>query len=106
MLGILCDSTPNSVHESLGFAQAFTKESFESLSAKKDVNLLLYLTLVVPPPVQGGIFQGDSCKRNLVWARGNAGGKVIFILLKEIVRLQVSFTQINVRELSFQRPLT
>ena len=52
--------------------------------------------LVLLPVEQSGILQEGSLKRNLVWARGTDGGKVIFALLEEIVTLQVSFTPINV----------
>ena len=52
------------------------------------------------------MFQESSYKRNLIWARGTSGGKVIFALLGEIVILQMSFTSINVWKLSFQRPFT
>ena len=106
MLGVFPDSTPDGINKSLKFAQALAKQGFESLSADEDVNFALYLTPVLLPAEQGGIFQKDSCKQNLVWAHGTGGGKVIFALLEEIVTLQVSFTPINVWEPSFQRPLT
>ena len=106
MLGVLPDSAPDGVNESLGLAQALAKEGFESLSADKDVSLVLYLTLVLLPGEQGGVLQKVSRKRDSVRARGTDGSKVIFALLEEIVALQVCFTPINVWEPSFQRPLT
>ena len=82
------------------------KEGLESLSADRDVNLVLYLTLVLLLLEKGDIFQEGGCKCNSVQARGTGNGEVIFALLEEIVTLQVSFTLINIREPSFQRPLT
>ena len=87
MLGVLLDSALDGVNTSLGFAQALAKEGLESLPADKDVSLILYLTLVLLPVEQSGIFQEDSCKQNLVWPRSIGGGKVIFALLEEIVIL-------------------
>ena len=67
MLGVFFDSALDGVHESLGFAQALTKESHESLSAKKNISLVLYRTLLLLLAEQGNIFQESSRKRNLVW---------------------------------------
>ena len=106
MLEIFPDSAPDGVNKSLGLAQVLAKESFESLSANRDISLVLYLTLVLLPSEEGGILQENSHQQNSVWACGTGGGKVIFALLEEIVTLQVSFTLINVQEPSFQRPFT
>ena len=96
MLGVLSDGTPNGVDKSLGFVQALAKEDLESLPADVNVSLVFYLTLVLLPAEQGGIFQESNCKRNLVRACGTGNGKVVFALLEEIVTLQVSFTLINI----------
>ena len=96
MLGVFLDSTPDSVDKSLGFAQALAKKGLESLLADKDISLVLYFTLVLLVAEQDNIFQKDSRKLNLVWARKTGGGKVIFTLLEKIVTLQMSFTPINV----------
>ena len=106
MLGVLSDSALDGVDKSLGLAQALVKEGFESLSADRDVSLVFYLTLVLLSSEQGGILQENSRKQNLVWACGTGNGEVIFALLEEIITLQVSFTPINIWELSFQKPLT
>ena len=106
MLGVFPDSAPDGVNKSLGLAQALAKEGLKSLPADRDFSLVLYLTLVLLPSEQGGIFKEGSRKRKSVWARGTGSGKVIFALLKEIVILRVSFTLINVWEPSVQRPLT
>ena len=66
MLGVFPDGTPDSVDESLGFAQALAKEGLESLSADRNVSLVLYLTLVLLPAEQSGVFQKGSRKRNSV----------------------------------------
>ena len=66
MLGVLPDGIPDGVDESLGFAQALAKECLESLLADKGISLVLYLTLVLLPAEQGGVFQEGSRKRNLV----------------------------------------
>ena len=101
MLGVLSDSAPDGVDESLGFAQALAKKGLESLSADKDVNLVLYSTLVLLLAEQGGIFQEGSRKQVLVQVRGTGSGEVIFVLLEEIRTLQVSFILINIWEPSF-----
>ena len=66
MLGVFPDGAPDGVDESLGFAQALAKEGVESLLADRDVSLVLYLTLVLLPAEQGGVFQEGSRKRNSV----------------------------------------
>ena len=106
MLVVFSDSTPDSVNKSLGFAKTSVKKGLESLPANRDVNSVFYLTLVLLPAEQGGILQESNRKQNSIWACGIGGGKVIFALLEEIVTLQVSFTLINIWELSFQKPLT
>ena len=106
MLGIISDSALDGVNKNLGFAQALTKKGFKSFPANRNVSLVFYLTRVLLPAEQGGIFQKSSCKRNSIWACDTGGGKVIFALLEEIVILQVSFILINVWKLSFQKPLT
>ena len=105
MLGVFLDSVPDSVNENLGFAQALAKKGLKSLSADRNVSLVLYFTLVLLPLEQGDILLEDSRKQNSVRAYGTGGSKVIFTLLEDIVTLQMSFTLINVREPSFQRPL-
>ena len=106
MLGVLPDGTPDGVNKSLRFAQVLAKKGLKSLPADRSVSLVLYLTLVLLPAEQGGVLQEGSRKRNSVRARGTGGSEVIFALLEEIVALQVRFTPIDVREPSFQRPLT
>ena len=96
MVGVLPNSVLDSVNKSLRFDQALTKESFKSLQADKNDSLVLYFILVLLPAEQSGIFQKNCCKRNLVWVRSTGGGKVIFILLEEIMTSQVNFTLINV----------
>ena len=105
MLGVFSNSAPNGVDKSLGLAKTLAKKGFESLSADKDDNLVLYLTPVLLPLEQGGIVQKHSRKRNSVWAYITRDSEVISALLEEIVTLQVSFTSINVWEPRFQRPL-
>ena len=106
MLEVFPNGILDGIDKSLGFAQALPKEGLESLLADRDISLIFYLTLVLLPMEQGGIFQENSRKQNSVWTHGTGNGKVIFALLKEIITLQISFSLINVQESSFQRPLT
>ena len=92
MLGVFPNSTLNNVDKSLEFAQALAKEGLKSLPADRNVSLGLYLTLVLLPAEQGGIFQETGPKRNSVQACGTGGGEVIFALLEKILTFQVSFT--------------
>ena len=55
MLEVFPDSAPDGVDKSLKLAQTLAKEGLKSLSADKDVSLVLYLTLVLLPSEQGGI---------------------------------------------------
>ena len=101
MLGVLPNSALDGVNKSLAFAQALAKKGLKSLPADRNVSLVLYLTLMLLPVEQGGIFQEKSCKRNSVWSCDIGVSKVIFVRLKEIITLQMSFTLINVGEPSF-----
>ena len=56
MLGVLPDSAPDGVDKSFELAHALAKQGFEFLPADRDVSLVLYLTLVLLPLDQGGIF--------------------------------------------------
>ena len=62
MLGVLSDGIPDGVNENLRFAQALAKEGLEFFPADRDVSLVLYLTLVLLPAEQGGVFQKNSRK--------------------------------------------
>ena len=62
MLKVLPDSAPDGIDKSLGFAQGLAKKSFKSFLADKNVSLIFYLTLVLLPTEQRGIFQEDSRK--------------------------------------------
>ena len=62
MLGVLPDSAPDGVDESLGLAQALKKEGLESLPANRDVSFVFYLTLVLLAAEQGGVLQKNSRK--------------------------------------------
>ena len=101
MLGVLFNGNPESVDESIGFAQALMKEGLKSLPADKDISLGFYLILMLLPAEQGGILQENSYKQNLVLAYGTGGGKVILALPEEILTPQVSPNPINVRKPSF-----
>ena len=87
MLRVFPNNTPDGVDESLKFAPALAKRSFESLLADRDISFVFYLTLVLLPAEQGGIFQEGSCKQNLVCVHGTGRSKVIFALQEEIVIL-------------------
>ena len=56
MVEVFPNSISDGVDKNLGFAQALAKKGLESLLADKDVSLVLYLTLVLLPAEQGGIF--------------------------------------------------
>ena len=56
MLGVLLDGTPDDIDKSLGFAQVLAKKGLECLPADRNVSLVLYLTLVLLPSEQGGVF--------------------------------------------------
>ena len=66
MMGVLSDGASDGVDKSLGFAQALTKKSFQSLLADRDVSLVFYFMLVLPPVEQSNIFQKTNRKWNLV----------------------------------------
>ena len=46
--------------------------------------------------------QKKGCKRNFVWVSGSAGGKIVFTLLAEVVRLHVEPIAVEVRSLSLE----
>ena len=56
MLEVIPDSALDDVNKRLGFAQALTKKSFESLPADRNISLIFYLTLVLLPAEQDDIF--------------------------------------------------
>ena len=56
MLRVILVSFPDSADKSLRFAQALAKESLQSHQADRDIGLFLYLTVVLLPVEQGGIF--------------------------------------------------
>ena len=59
-------------------------EGLEFFLGNKDVGFVFYLTLVLLPAEQNGVFQESGRKQNLVWLRNTSGGKKILALLKEL----------------------
>ena len=105
MLGVLPHVVSDYIDKGLGLAQASIKKGFKFFLDGEDVCLVFYLTLIMLPAEQGGIFWKSSCKQNSVWPRYTGGGKVVFALLEEIITLYVGLTLIHIRETCFQRPL-
>lgn len=48
------------------------------------------------------ILKKEDCKLNLVWPGDSNGGKVIFILLIEVIRLNMGLTAIDIRGLGLE----
>ena len=55
------------------------------------------LPLVLLPMEVDVVTQERGCKRNAVGAFGSSGGKVILILLTEVIAFHVGLTTIDVR---------
>ena len=98
MLKVFSNSISDDINKGLRFAQTLMKKGFEFLLSNKDISFVFYLTLVLLPAEQGGVFYKSSCKRNLVWLHGTSNGKVIFALLEDIIAFYISFTLVNVWE--------
>ena len=55
MLEVFPDCAPDDINKSLEFAQALAKKNLEFFPADRDVNLVLYLMLMLLPVEKGGI---------------------------------------------------
>ena len=96
VLEILPNSTPNSVDKSVGLTQASTKEGFKFFPVNGNVSLILRLPLVLLPKKQDDIFKEDDNKWYPILTFSLGSGKMVLILQKQVIALQVSFIPIYV----------
>ena len=96
MLENLFDNTWNSINEKFRLTQTSTNKGLDFVLGDKDFYFILYFMLVLLPMEQGGVFQKNSRKRNLIQSYGSGSGKVVFARLKEIVILYIGITPINI----------
>ena len=74
-----------------------TKKGLELLPGDGDCTFSLMLLLVLLPTEVDAVPKKGYCKKNTVRALGPSGGKVILILLAEVIALHVVLTMIDVR---------
>ena len=48
------------------------------------------------------VSQKKRCKRDLVWSSSSASGKIIFVLLTEVIKFYIRHIAINARDLSLE----
>lgn len=79
------------------------EQGFELSPGKKSLgsqSLILLEYILVPAKIDLTT-KGKYCKKGVVRANGTNGGKIIILLLTKIVIFHVSFTIVEVKELSF-----
>ena len=74
-----------------------TKEGLKLFSCDRDCALSFVLPFVLLPTEVDAVTQEGYCKGNAVEALGSSGGKVVHILLAEVIAFHVGLITINVR---------
>ena len=80
VLGVLPNSTLDSIHQSTGVTKTLPKESFE-LDPRQEIFDCLVSTLMQVPTKADPITKERSCKRGAVGARSNGGSEMVLALL-------------------------
>ena len=93
---IFPNSAPDDIDKGLGLIQALAKKGFEFLLDDKNVGFILHFPLVLLLAKQGGIFKEGDGKWHLILTFGLSDGKMVLILQKKVIVLQVSFSPIYV----------
>ena len=81
VLGVLPNSTPNSVHQSTGVTKTLPKESFELDPRQEIFDCLVFPTLILVPTKADPITKERNCKRGAVGAREAGSIKIILALV-------------------------
>ena len=81
VLGVLPNSTPDSVYQSTGVTKTLPKESFELDPRQEIIDCLVFLTLVLVPMKADPITKEQTCKRGAVGACGADGIKIVLALV-------------------------
>ena len=97
---ILSNSVPDGINKKFGLIKALAKADFEFFPGDRDVDFILYLSLVLLPTKQGSILEENGDKWHPILILGLGVGKMILTLLGKIIALQMSFTPIYVWKLS------
>ena len=99
MLTVFLNSTPDGINKNLGFAQTLTKKSLTKFFlSDRDIDLIFYLLLILLPAKQGHILKEASYKKYPVLIFGTSDCKMVFVLLKEVIILQLRFIVVDVCE--------
>ena len=87
MLRVFSNSASNVINKDLKLTQASAKKGFKFFPDNQDFNLIFYLPLVLLLAKQNGIFEENSGEKDPILTFGPDGGKMIFILLEEVIAL-------------------
>ena len=74
-----------------------TKEDYELLSRDRDCVFSLMLPFVLLPTKVDAVTQEKCCKVNAVGTFDSDNGKIVLILLAEVIAFHVGLTTIDVR---------
>ena len=81
VLGVLPNSTPDSVYQSTGVTKTLPKKSFELDPRQKIFDCLVFPTLVLMPTKADPITKEQSCKRDAVEVCGAGKIKIVLALV-------------------------
>ena len=98
MLEVFPNNALDSIDKDLRFAQALIKIGLEFFSRNGNIGLMFQLPLGLLPAKQGCFFEESDGKWYLMLTLGLCGGKMVLILLKEVIAIPVSFSPIYVWE--------
>ena len=87
MLGVLSNSTPDSVNEYFGLTHASAKEGLKFFPGNGNIGLILHLLLVLLLAKQDNILEEGGGKWYPILTFGPGSGKMILTLLEKVIAL-------------------
>ena len=101
VLSIFSDGFSDTVDKSLKFSQTSTNKSLELFSCDRNGSLTIYFLLVLLPLEQNSVLKKGGGKRYLIMFFDHSSGKVVFILMAEVIALYIGLTAIQIRKSGF-----
>lgn len=88
---------PNSIYKNPGFTQAFLQKSLKLVSYDKNEVLSIEFSLMLLPAIYSLVYEITTGKGSLVKACNLTYGKIILVLLDEVIIVHMRLTFINIR---------
>lgn len=93
------------IYKNSTLIEAFSQKDFKFDPSKKQQGFGINFALVLLTPIHSSLGRKRNCIKNLVVAPGPGCGKIIFTLLKEVIKIHIRLTFIDFSGPRFENPL-